>query len=74
MYDYELKFKDAQGKVVMSLTYQTLITVLEMRDEIVQGRPLSEGGTPQVAMISEIVRKKMGYTSVDVYFEGNQIL
>jgi hypothetical protein len=74
MYDYDLKFKDAQGKVVKSISYQSLITLLMVRDEMVQGRPLSEGGTPQVAMISEMVRNKLGASSVDVFFNGNQIL
>jgi hypothetical protein len=74
MFDYDLKFKDAQGKVVKSISYQDLITLLMVRDEIVQGRPLSEGGAPQVALISEMVRNKLGATSVEVYFNGNQIL
>jgi hypothetical protein len=74
MYDYDLKFKDATGKVVKSISYQNLITLLMVRDELVQGRPLSEGGTPQVAMISEMVRKRLGLASVDIFFNGNQIL
>jgi hypothetical protein len=74
MFDYDLRFKDATGKVVKSISYQNLITLLMVREELVQGRPLSEGGTPQVAMISEMVRDKLGAASVEVYFNGNQIL
>jgi hypothetical protein len=71
MFDYDLKFKDAQGKVVRSISYQNLITLLMVREELVQGKPLSEGGTPQVAMVSEMVRKSLGLASVDVFFNGN---
>ncbi len=74
MYDYQLKFKNLRGEVVLDITYQQLITKLMVREEMLHGAPLKEGGTPQVATLSEMVRKNMGAASVDVYFNGNQIL
>lgn len=64
-FDYSIEIS---GK---RIGYQKLIKALDMQDEIVHGRPLSDGGAPQVATLCNILSKQ--YDGVKAYFNGNQI-
>ena len=64
-YDYEIELS---GK---RIGYQKLVSLLEMEDEIVHGKPLSAGGAPQVATLCRILKSQ--YDGVKAYFNGSQI-
>jgi hypothetical protein len=73
-YDYELRFFNEKGDMVKSMSYQKMISALGIGNEIVHGAPLSQGGTPQVATISNMICKQMKLSRVEVFFNGSQIL
>lgn len=51
--------------------YYALLEMLEMKDEVVHGQPLSAGGAPQVATLCSILSKQ--FDGVKAYHNGNQI-
>ena len=71
-YDYTLKFyKD--DKLTGSNTYQKLIRLLAIENEIVSGRPLKAGGAPQAMVLKGLLEKQVEGSRVDVYSNGNQM-
>jgi hypothetical protein len=64
-FDYLIEF---DGK---RISYQRLLKLLEMEDDIIMGRPLKDGGAPQVAKLCQILGHQ--FTGVKAYFNGNQI-
>ncbi len=72
MFDYTFRF--IKDKKVAELKYQDLIKHLDIQDVIVEGQPLSAGGTPQAATVKGIFEKLAPGTAVEVYYDGRLIL
>ena len=64
-YDYQIEI---EGK---KIGYQRLLKLLEMENETIMGRPLKDGGAPQVAKFCQTLRAS--FSDVKAYFNGNQI-
>lgn len=72
-HDYQMILKEHDGSQ-QEVSYQKLIRVLQIENEPVQGLPLREGGTPQVAVIAQMLTKKWNLKACEVHFNGSQIL
>jgi hypothetical protein len=72
MYDYTLQVKI--NGVTKSVGYQTFITKIGIQNEVVHGRPLSDGGTPQAQTVAKLVKDTLKADSVLVLFHGQPIL
>jgi hypothetical protein len=72
-YDYEIRIT-LNGKVG-STTYQNLIRLLGIENEMVQGQPLKAGGAPQALFIKELLAKTPQYSTakIEVLFNGSVI-
>ncbi len=55
-------------------TYQRLLQVLEVEDQLNHGRPLSDGGVPQLQSFMQSLCKALGASSWEAYHEGQRIL
>ena len=74
MYDYHFVIVKGDG-VQVTRTYQKLIRELKIENEIVEGKPMSEGGAPQAAWLQQLLLKYMSkdVKEIKVLFNGNQI-
>lgn len=78
-YDYDFKIKLSTGREI-NATYQQLIRTLGIDKEIIQGRPMTDGGTPQALFLKQLLmsvgdaRPEFRDCEVEVYFNGNLIL
>lgn len=76
-FDYDFKI-NLGGAGEKTLKYSELLVMLELTDEVdpVYHRPWTDGGTPQVAQLQQVIAKSLevGIDRVSVYFNGNQIL
>lgn len=72
VYNYEFRLDDGNGKT-RTLGYQFLIREFGIEKEILHGRPMSDGGTPQALSLKGLIEKAYDGVSVEVWFQGNQI-
>lgn len=72
-HDYDVVLVMPDGKR-QSGTYQRLVSVMEVGDQQVHGRPLTDGGVPQVQSFMQALSKAVGAASWEVYHDGQRIL
>ena len=72
MYDYQLRI-DKSG-VSKSIGYQEFINKVGIQNEVVSGRPLSDGGAPQAQTVAKLIKDTFKADKVVVYFQGQPIL
>ena len=73
-HDYTLRVTNDTNET-RDFSYQALIFKFGVSEEVVQGSPLSAGGVPQVAwLVGTLKRMFKDMVSVDVFFNGSQIL
>lgn len=73
-FDYDIVFFDASGTKMGGNTYQKLVNLLGIGEEIIEGRPLKDGGVPQVESVARCVGAVLNAASYKVYYNGSQIL
>ena len=73
MYDYDIKTTLNDGTVRV-ISYQKMLGILKMEDEIVMGAPLSEGGTPQVAKFISMLKGIVKAKNISAFYNGNELL
>lgn len=71
-FDYTLKL--INGSKSATIGYQEVLKKLDIENEIYQGRPLTNGGTPQALFVKSLFEKMTPGLKVEVYFNGNLIL
>ncbi len=72
MFDATFKFiKDGD---TAEISYQDIIKKLDCGDVIIEGFPLTEGGTPQMMMVKQLFESRTPGLNIEVYFKGNLIL
>ena len=74
MFDYQFVTTLPNGQI-RTTTYQNLVRVLGLENEVVQGQPLKEGGAPQALWLKQMLEEVPAFKgcTVAVYFNGNQI-
>lgn len=74
MFDYQFVTTLPNGQV-RTTTYQVLVQILGLENEIVEGRPMKDGGAPQALFLKRMLEEAPRFKgcSVAVYFNGNQI-
>lgn len=72
-FDYE--FEITLGGQVIRISYQKLIRLLAIENEIVHGQPLKAGGAPQALYMKEMLLKTPQYSQsqIRVLFNGSVI-
>lgn len=74
MFDYKLVTTLKSGQI-REVGYQRLIQTLGMTEEIVHGRPLTDGGVPQVEFLCSMLMTAIPtIEKIEVLFNGNCIL
>jgi hypothetical protein len=56
MYDYTIKSELENGQV-KTISYQKMLLMVDMQNEIMHGAKLSEGGLPQVISFISLITK-----------------
>ncbi len=72
-HDYDVVLVMPNG-TRLSGTYQSLVKVMEVGDQQVHGRPLTDGGVPQLQLFMQSLTKAIGAASWEAYHAGQRIL
>lgn len=72
-FDYDILFFNAEGEKMGGNTYKKLVALLGIGGEIIDGKPLSEGGVPQALSVARSVGVVLNAASFKIYYNGGQI-
>jgi hypothetical protein len=73
MNDYKLESEMNDGSIKVT-TYQRVLDLLDMQDDILHGSKLSVGGVPQVMSVCSILKATVsGVKQINIIFDGNCI-
>lgn len=72
-YDYKIVSHLNSGGT-KDTTYQQIIHLLDIQDDVIHGAQLSEGGVPQVISVLQLLKKyATGVKSIDALYQGEVI-
>jgi hypothetical protein len=73
MYDYTIKSELENGQV-KTISYQKMLLMVDMQNEIMHGAKLSEGGLPQVISFISLIKPMVtGVKKITVFYEGEAV-